>query len=139
MGYKEKECVTCGKLFVPNSGKQIRCSECARIVKNERNKERLKVKKKSAKCKMCGKEFIASRANQEFCSSTCYNTYISSSNNMIDHYYSRENMRKLYPNNELIKEIKVLLCDFNINMDIPQFTTVAELENWKKKIILQYL
>lgn len=139
MGYREKQCVTCGKTFAPNSGKQIRCSECAKVVKNERNKNRLKVEKQIKKCKMCGKSFIASRANQCFCNSDCYNMYISSSNNIIDCCYSHEKLRKSKPSDDLIKEVRSLLNDFNISIDIPYFSTIAELENWKKKMILQYL
>lgn len=34
-----------------------------------------------------------------------------------------------------IKETKILLRDLNIKKDIPEFTTKAELYNWRSQII----
>lgn len=139
LGYREKQCVTCGKMFTPNSGKQIRCSECAKMVKNERNNYRKK-KTKQITCKMCGEVINVNRSNKRFCSDICmkkYNDY--SENSFLEKNYISEYERKQPPTLKYMKEIYMLLNDFNINVFIPSFQTVGELDDWKRRVLLQNL
>ena len=92
------------------------------------------------KCIICGKEFIPLRKNQMICGEECsrdYDEYVI--NSTLDNPYETENMRKSKPTPEYIKEVKYLLFDFGINIEIPEFDSVGELNNWKSKLIKQFL
>lgn len=92
------------------------------------------------KCIACGKEFKPLRSTKNFCGEECireYDEYII--NSTLDNPYETENMRKSKPTPEYIKEIKYLLLDFGINIEIPEFDSVRELNNWKSKLIKQSL
>lgn len=127
MAYKDKICFKCGTVFTPTSGRQLQCDIC---------KNRILIKK----CKACGKNFKPIRNSQEFCHISCQRAFKEYVNNStLDHPYISESERMASPTEDYIREIDYLLKDFGINVDMPTFDTVSDLDRWKSQIILSHL
>lgn len=61
--YKDKACMSCGKLFTPNNARRVFCGDACRYG--------------HATCKVCGKEFSTKtlrQQGQEYCSLRCWYT-----------------------------------------------------------------
>lgn len=73
------DCLYCGKpLPTPTRGVQKYCSsECKRLARNKRVRDmRVSVcPPKVRECRECGKDFLAKRINQIFCSQKCKDKY----------------------------------------------------------------
>lgn len=127
--YKAKECSQCGKMFIPTGTKQKKCREC-RDVKSVNIK----------KCRICGKEFVFKRNYELYCSLKCKEDFrLYYDNSTLENVYIKENDRQIEPSEEYLKEVNYMLKDFQIEIDIPDFKTVAELDKWKKDIIKKFL
>ena len=129
MAYKNKTCIECNQSFIPTSGHQKRCPLCSNTPKY-----------KTAKCVICGKNFFRRDKQKITCSPTCRKEYRNySENSVIDNVYMSEEERLNPPSEEYIKEIKILLLDFGINEEMPDFDSVKKLNEWKNKLIKQAL
>lgn len=128
--YREKTCVDCGRKFMPTSGRQMRCPFCI----GEKKSTGIGI------CKCCGKKFKKIKNNHEFCGKDCrlqFNSFCQ--NSYTENVFISENERLASPTTEYIKKIDFLLKDFGICVEIPDFQTVKDLEEWKSKMIQKYL
>lgn len=62
----ERECLSCGKLFVPKLGTSKFSKYCSRACSFSRT-----AYQRQELCKHCGKEFIKHQPSQKYCSSSC--------------------------------------------------------------------
>lgn len=127
--YKAKKCSQCGKIFIPTGNRQILCKDC---------KE--KKPDKQRKCKACGKMFSYIRGDKIFCGAKCAKDFTDyDENSTVENVYITEENRNKPPTIEYIKETNYLLKDFGIDIEIPHFNTVAEVDVWRKNMIKLYL
>lgn len=109
MGLKPKRCFVCGRVFVPTNGKQICCSEeCTGEYRNERDR-------------LCWFDTNGELINIEIDDFLGDDIFISN--------------QKLKSEPQLFDKVKTkkILSDFGINCDIPDFSTLQDLQNWKRK------
>lgn len=108
MGLKPKKCFVCGRIFVPNNGKQICCCEsCSAEYKKENDRLYWDV--------INGGFF-----NKEV------DDYIGS-----DVYISTETLNSAPSLVDKI-QVKKLLTDFGVKCEVPDFETVRELNSWRQ-------
>lgn len=131
-----KICVQCGREFEPASNSQKLCSkECAKIKRQTKS-----ISKYEKKCKSCGEVFFSSDPRKDFCNRKCKKDYCDYvDNSTLENPCISEKDRKELPTKEYIKEINFLLKDFGIDIEIPNFNTVAELDRWKHKVVYSNL
>ena len=69
---KTRKCALCGREFVPNSGTQKYCRECAHSLNLERSRAKSERSAEvpigsAVKCTVCGGEFIKTSGKQIYC------------------------------------------------------------------------
>ena len=79
--YEQKECIECGKLFLPNTETQLVCSDECRASRKERiRKEKIQAEKERnpkpalepRECVECGKLFVPDCEARIICSDECF-------------------------------------------------------------------
>jgi predicted nucleic acid-binding Zn ribbon protein len=74
---EERECIICGKKFMPKVRTQLCCgTECSCIRQNRKRQERAQADRENVKklvktCPVCGKEFAAEPSYRKYCSKEC--------------------------------------------------------------------
>lgn len=109
MGLKPKKCFVCGRIFVPNSNRQICCSkECSLQYRESRNK-------------LYWRNPDGNMINAEV------------DDFLGDDIFITDSKWKNKPGLSDKICVQKILSDFGISSEIPDFATFKELDSWRKK------
>lgn len=134
---------------------QILCPNCHSQTNNYRGKQNKKekdtikkIQRKThiCKCKYCGIEFKADRANRKFCSLEHYNAFVAETNNSVKKFLTKENLSEEIKNVSSISElanklntsrttVKNYLEKFGLYEEFKKFHSLDSLHG---RIVIQY-